>query len=30
MTRFKAFSLLKNNGHKSWSQQWPDNQPKAH
>lgn len=31
MTRFNAFSLLKNalNGHKGWREQWPDSQPKA-
>ena len=31
MTRFSAFSLLKNalTGHKHWTEQWPDSQPKA-
>ena len=31
MTRFNAFSLLKNavTGHKDWTEQWPDSQPKA-
>ncbi|WP_370310792.1 sarcosine oxidase subunit beta family protein [Salipiger bermudensis] len=30
MTRFNAFSLLKNalSGHKNWTEQWPDSQPK--
>ena len=30
MTHFSALSLLKNamSGHKNWSEQWPDNQPK--
>ncbi|QIE43140.1 sarcosine oxidase subunit beta family protein (plasmid) [Rhodobacteraceae bacterium SC52] len=31
MTRFSALSLLKNavTGHKGWTEQWPDSQPKA-
>ncbi|MBN9074440.1 MAG: sarcosine oxidase subunit beta family protein [Rhizobiales bacterium] len=31
MTRFSAFSLLKNalTGNKNWTEQWPDSQPKA-
>lgn len=31
MTRFSAVSLLKNalTGHKGWTEQWPDSQPKA-
>lgn len=31
MTRFSAFSLLKNalTGNKNWTAQWPDSQPKA-
>ena len=31
MTRFSAFSLLKNalTGHKNWTEQWPESQPKA-
>lgn len=31
MTRFSAFSLLKNalTGHKNWPEQWPESQPKA-
>ncbi|MBV6637429.1 MAG: sarcosine oxidase subunit beta family protein, partial [Mameliella sp.] len=30
MTHFSAFSLLKNalTGHKAWTEQWPDSQPK--
>lgn len=30
MTKFSAFSLLKNafGGHKDWTEQWPDSQPK--
>lgn len=30
MTNFNAFSLLKNalSGHKNWTEQWPDSQPK--
>jgi len=31
MTRFNAFNLLKNalSGHKNWTEQWPDSQPKS-
>jgi sarcosine oxidase subunit beta len=31
MTRFNAFSLLTNalTGHRNWTEQWPDSQPKA-
>jgi sarcosine oxidase subunit beta len=31
MSRFSAFNLLRNalNGHRGWSEQWPDSQPKA-
>ena len=31
MTRFSAFSLLRNalTGHKHWTEQWPDSEPKA-
>ena len=31
MTRFSAFSLLRNalTGHRNWTEQWPESQPKA-
>ena len=31
MTRFNAFSLLKNalSGNKNWTEQWPDSQPRS-
>ena len=31
MTRFNALNLLRNamTGHKNWTEQWPDSQPKA-